>query len=274
MANNKLILANADLESLIGNLRGEVGEVITTWLLMRNLMANANQLRSDSLKADSENRDLKFLDILANKLSDELVGRLSELAEHKVGQLTFHFAASKLSRFHGETRAFNTYIIKTGIRDKRNRDVSHKQAPGQISEQRYLHIQYRVLLRAVALALRLMKRIDREVIGPASVFLWQKARAKRYNFTSPPRAGYLLVPYMNLSPEERLIVVQQEIAEEQDVWTMMSAVINGQASNIPVCKKWGVILLGDQAVPLGSYPLIKLDKISTKSDHGTLIAPK
>ena len=225
-------------------------------------MANASQLRSGDLKADSENRELRFLDVLANKLNDELVGRLSELAEHKIGQLTFHFAALKLGRFSTEVAAFTAYIIKTKIRDKRNRDVSHKQAPGQTSDQPYLHIKYRVLLGAIALALRLMKQIDRHVLGPASVFLWQQGRKKRYHFLVPPKAGYMILPYVNLAPDVRLTIVQQELAESREVFSEIPTMINGQPATILACKKWGVIALGNRLMALPTYPLIKLDNVS------------
>jgi hypothetical protein len=60
-------------------------------------------------------------------------------------------------------------------RARRSIHVSHKQLPGEKANQNYLHIEYRILLRAVALALRLIKRIDRHVLGPSAPFVWKEA---------------------------------------------------------------------------------------------------
>jgi hypothetical protein len=215
MANDKLVLARTDADNLMANLRGEVGEVITTWLLMRHFISGARRVQSGELDKDLKNKNVQFANLLVDKLGDELVGRLSELAENKIGQLTFYSAARKLNLFENEAEAFTKYILKKKIRDKRNRDISHKELPGQKPGQKYLHIEYRVLLRAVALALRLMKKIDRHVIGPAAPFLWKEARKRRYEFLSPPHAGYMLIPYLNLTPDERTQIVQQELAENR-----------------------------------------------------------
>lgn len=168
MANERLKIARTDLANLVANLRGEVGEVITTWLLMRNFMAQAARLASGELEKDVANRDLLFLNLLADKLRDELIGRLSELAEAKVGQLTFYFAAKTVGRFAVEAAAFTDFVVKHRIRDKRNRDISHKQLPERWSDHRHIEIPYRILVRAVVLVLRLMKRMDRHVLGPAA----------------------------------------------------------------------------------------------------------
>jgi hypothetical protein len=160
-----------------------------------------------------------------------------------------------------EAEAFTAYILKTKIRDKRNRDVSHKQLPGEMQKQRYLHIEYRILLRAVARALRLMKRIDRHVLGPCAPFVWKEARKRRYDFLSPPRAGYLLVPYLNLSPDERVRIVLQELAEKRMSLTEETTMINGKPAKVLACKQWGVIVLGDVLLGLARYPLISLGNL-------------
>jgi len=277
MANDKLVLARTNIENLVSNLRGEVGEAITTWLLMRHFIASALQQQSGDIDKDVSNKNVQFAHLLGDKLSDELVGRLSELAEKKIGQLTFHFAARKLGLFEAEADAFTAYILKSKIRDKRNRDVSHKQLPGEANKQTYLHIEYRVLLRAVARALRLMKRIDRHVLGPCAPFVWKEARKRRYDFLSPPRAGYMLVPYLNLSPDERVQIVLQELAEKRTTLTEEPTMINGKPAKILACKQWGVIVLGNVLLGLGSYPLIKLDNLQmgeSGDDEGVPAEPR
>jgi hypothetical protein len=264
MANDKLTLAQADATSLLGNLRGEVGEVITAWLLMRHFIAHYQRLRTGDPAKDFGNREAEFHQLMSDKLADELVGRLSELAEQAIGQLTFYFAARKMNALLDEVAAFEKYITNTKIRSKRNQDVSHKMFPGAKGAPKLLPpITYKVLLRAIAMALRLMKRFDRKMLGPAAVFLWREGRKKRYVFLTPPRAGYMLVPYLNLSHEDRIRIVQMELAEGKEVWTELATTIDGQPAKVLACTRWGVIVLGDCLLALDSYPLIKLDSLST-----------
>jgi predicted transcriptional regulator len=217
MANEKLKLAQTDIENLLANLRGEIGEVITGWLLMRHFVVGAHRLRTGDLQKDFADSNIRFASVMADKLSDELVGRLSELAEKKIGRLTFYFAARKINALTDEVSDFEKYIIKSKIRDKRNQDIAHKQFPGAKSPPIYLLIPYHTLLRAVAFSLRLMKRIDRRVLGPSAPFLWREARKRRYEFLSPPRVGYMLVPYFNLSPEDRNRIALLEEAEGKQI---------------------------------------------------------
>ncbi len=62
----------------MGNLRGEVG-VVTAWLLLRHFMAESLKLRSEDPATDLANKELAFLWLLAEKLRNDLIGRLSEL---------------------------------------------------------------------------------------------------------------------------------------------------------------------------------------------------
>jgi hypothetical protein len=269
MANERVVLAGTDIGNLMGNLRGEVGEVITSWLLMRHFIGAGKRLESGDLGRDIQDKNIRFSHLMADKLSDELVGRLSELSENKIQQLTFYSAARKLKHFDKEVAAFTDYIVKTKIRDKRNRDVSHKQLPSKKTNQKYPHIEYRILLRAVALALRLIKRIDRHVLGPSAPFLWKEARKRRYEFLSPPRAGYMLVPYLNLSADERIRIVLQEPTEKRTVLTEEPTTFNGQPATVPACKQWGVIVLGNRLMGLEVYPLINLGSVSTEAPQET-----
>lgn len=263
MSKTKLRVSNTDLDNLVSNLRGEVGEVITTWVLLRRFH-NTAQVIERKHKDGSDNPDARFVHLMADKMQDELVGRLSELAENKIGQLTFHFAAVKLGKFSTDTTEFTKWIIKTKIREKRNRDISHKQLPEKWTDHRPLNVQYRHIVRAVALALRLMKRIDRHLLGPAAPFVWREARKRRYDFMSPPAAGYMLIPYLNLSPEERALIVMQELAEGKKSLSKFPTIIDGKPGHILACKQWGVILAGDRLLGLARYPLVSLENITTE----------
>lgn len=261
VSNHKRKIANTDLDNLVGNLRGEVGEIITAWVIMRQLMARSRQLASTDPAKDMANPQYTFLNLLVDKLRDELVGRLSEIAEKTVGQLTFYFAARKLQAFECEADTFEKYIVKQAIRRKRNRDVSHKELPEKWSDHRDLYIPYKVLVRAVAMALRLMKQIDRKVLGPSSPFCWREARKRRYTYMSPPRAGYMLVPYMGLSPDDRVRILQEELREGAQAWTEMDTTINGQPAKVLACKKWGIIAIEGRVIALAQYPLQQLKNI-------------
>ena len=263
MANDKLTLVQADAASLLGNLRGEVGEVITAWLFMRHFIVCSHRLSANDSEKDPANREVQFAQLMSDKLADELVGRLSELAERAIGQLTFYFAAQKMNVLLDKVTAFEKFIISTKIRSKRNQDVSHKAFPGAKGTPKILPpIPYKILLRGVAMALRMMKRFDREMLGPAAPFLWAEARKKRYEFLRPPRAGYMLVPYLNLKPEDRIRVVLLELAEGKEVWTELLTTIDGQPAKVLACKHWGVIVIGGRLLALDRYPLIKLDSLS------------
>ena len=264
MGNKKLRVINTETDNLVSNLRGEIAEVVTTWILMRHFMTSAASLQTDDITKDLGNPDLAFLYVLKDKLEDELVARLSELAEQKIGRLNFYFAAEKLGKFHPEVADFDKYVEKNGFRKKRNQDISHKELPEKWDDHRApLHIPYGTILRAVARALRLMKRIDRHVLGPSAPYLWRETRKRRYKpIMSPPRVAYMMVPHFHLSGPDRVRIVQQEEAEGIQVWSEMSTTINGLSTKVLASRKWGVIMLGDeQYLPLEVYPLVDLASI-------------
>jgi hypothetical protein len=185
VSREKLHVKNTQLDNLISNLRGEVGEIITSWVLLRHMMASMRQLSSDDFGKDLANENLVFVSMLKTKLADEIVARLSELAEVKVGQLTFHFAATKLGKLDDEVRAFRTFITREKFQQKRNLDISHKVLPEKWAEHGPIVIPYRTLLRGVGHALRLMKKIDRIVLGPSAKYVWPEMRKNRYQLMNP-----------------------------------------------------------------------------------------
>ncbi len=260
MGNKKLRIINTETDNLVSNLRGEIAEVVTGWILMRDFMTKAASLQTDDVAKDLGNPDLAFLYVLKDKLEDELVARLSELAEEKIGRLNFYFAAEKLGRFHAEVSDFSKYIERNGFRHKRNQDISHKELPEKWEDHRApLHIPYRTIVRAIAAALRLMKRVDRFVLGPSAPYLWRETRKRRYRpILSPPRIAYLMVPHFHLTGEDRIRIVQEEEAEGIQIWSEMSTTINGLPTKVLASTKWGVLKFRDQFVALGAYPLVDL----------------
>lgn len=268
MGRIKLRIHNTPLDNLVSNLRGEVGEIIVTWILLRDLMAQANQLRTDDPKADMENHAFCTRNILADKLRDEIVARLAELAEEKIGRLTFYFVQQKRGKFDGEIKAFAGFVESNRFREKRNYDISHKELPEQWTDHKLIHIPYFTILKGVAMALRVMKRIDRSVLGPSAPYLWSEMRKKRYEQMSSLKTGYLLLPYLRLSDQQRIDIIKQESAEGKEVWVDMPTKIDGIEVKVKACKEWGVVLLGERTIVLEQYPLQSISDISFNATEG------
>ncbi|MCX6983178.1 MAG: hypothetical protein NT118_00315 [Lentisphaerae bacterium] len=217
MSNNKLRIHNTDIDILISNLRGEVGEIISTWVMMRSFMAQANRLRTNDALKDLENAPLVTLDILTDKLEDEIVSRLAELAEHKVGRLTFHLAHLKLNALEKETSAFTHFIKKNRFEEKRNYNISHKVLPEKWTDHKSIIIPYPIIVRGIVAALRLIKKIDTIHRGPYAKYQWREMRRRRYKLVYPAKVRYMLMHYILPSPDDQMRIIQEEISEGRDV---------------------------------------------------------
>jgi hypothetical protein len=190
--------ARTDADALVGNLRGEIGEEITTWILLRHIMSQRRAIRSDHPGTDLKNPELAFLNLLADRLNDDLVASLSELAEEKIGRTNFHFAEVKLGIAFDSARRFRKFVEKHQFKQKRNQHIAHKEQPEQWLDQGLIPIQikYQTLLKALALAVRAMKAIDAIHIGPTAPYLWAEVRKKRYELLLPGKVGYILLPHI------------------------------------------------------------------------------
>lgn len=264
MSRQKARVVNTEVDNLVSNLRGEVGEIIISWTLLRQTMCDARALHTPDLVSDMSNPTLVRLEILAAKLRDEIVARLSELGEKKIGRLTFYFAKVKLGVLEAETAAFARFIEKTGLSRKRNHDISHKELPEKWTDHRYHHIPYSVVTRGVAFAMRLMKQIDRHYLGPSSPFLWAELRKKRYTPTAPPRVGFLLLPHMRLPALTRARIIAEEEREGKDVWSEMTTKVDGVPTMVKVSREWGAVLLHGGILMLNDYPLNSLESITSE----------
>lgn len=162
MSHEKLRIHNTPLDNIVANLRGEVGEITQSWLLMRRLMAAAAPRAKEEGVDELGDPELNALYALRDRLEGDMVARLAELAEPKIGRLTFYFASKKLKdRFDPEVETFSRFIRKYRFTEKRNAEISHKELPEQWSNRAPIHIQYPMLLKALALATRLMPRRGR-----------------------------------------------------------------------------------------------------------------
>lgn len=268
MSHKQLRIHKTDLDNLISNLRGEVGEIISTWILMRIIMGEANNLRTSDIEKDLANSRLSLLDNLIDKLSDEIIARLSELAEQKVGRLTFHFAQMKLVKFEREVKVFERFIKKNRFHKKRNYDISHKELPEQWSDHKNIHIRYITLLKGMVIALRLMKKFDIEVLGPSARYMWREMRRRRYSPTSPAKVGYMLLPYFWPSEDDRLKIIQEEMREGRQVWEDMQIKVNGVETNIKACGRWGAIAVPGHPILLVD-PFVELTSIEFPSEDNS-----
>jgi hypothetical protein len=273
MSKEKLRLFNTETDNLVSNLRGEVGEVITTWILMRYFLTKARELSTGDVAKDMSNEASAMLWLIVDKLEDELVGRLSELGEEKIGRLNFFFAVRKLGKLEHEASSFTKLVSKNKLREKRNYDISHKELPEKWEEHRHISIPYRSLLKAIVAALRLMKKIDRIALGPAAPFLWREARKRRYRMMNPPRAAYMMVPYLRLSGSDRCQIVIAEHEEGREVWSAMPTTVNGVQTHILACRTWGVLHLGDRLFALDHYPLQELSGMTFAEPSGSAGTP-
>jgi len=230
-------------------------------------MVETNKLQTLDIEKDLNNPQLSMLSVLVDKLNDEIVARLSELAEQKVGRLTFHFAGIKLDAFENEIKEFEDFIEKNRFREKRNYDISHKELPEKWSDHKSINIPYSKIVVAIAKALELMKKIDDVFLGPSAKYLWQEMRRKRYKSTYPVRVSYMLLPYFWLSHDIRGKIIQEEMKRGMKVWDDMKVKVNGVETTIKACGKWGAIILGRQLMILDES-FVELSEISfpTKQD--------
>ncbi len=250
MSNKKLRIHNTDIDNLISNLRGEDGEIISTWVMMRGFMAQAARLRTNDILKDLENAQLVTLDTLKDKLEDEIVSRLAELAEEKVGQLTFHFAHLKLNALEKETSDFTRFMKKNRFEEKRNYDISHKQLPEKWTDHKSISIPYLTIVGGIVAALQLMKNIDTIHQGPRAKYQGREMRRRRYKLVYPAKVGYMLMPYLWLSPDERMRIIQEEISEGRNVWKNMPIKINGKETIVKTYGEFGAIVLGRRVILL------------------------
>ena len=196
MADSRVRLKKTNPEVLIGNLRGEVGEAITNWIILRQLIGSANHLQTNNIQADMKNESLAFINAVRDRISNDLVLTLAELSEQKIGQTTFYFASEKLGTLQGEVQEFRRFIVMNKLKEKRNREIAHREQPEEWPQKGDIRITYATLTVAVAKAIRLMKKIDSEFLGKEAFVQWQKMRAMRYDLAMPARAKYLLLPHM------------------------------------------------------------------------------
>ncbi len=266
MSNDKHKLHNTELDNLISNLRGEVGDILLTWKLYIRLRRNARRFYTPDIQKDLSNPDLALIEIMIDKLEDEIISRLSELAEIEIGQLTFYFAQQKLQDkvdLGPMVSEYKKFIDKERFKDKRNQFISHKQLPEKWTEHRFINISVPTIGKAVALAVKLMILIDKVFLGPSAIYLWREVLKKKTAPMRPLHANFLVLPYMKLDRATRGIIIKKEIEAKLPVWEAVRAKVDGVERDVIICKKWGAILLDSHTILLcDDYPLLELHEIN------------
>lgn len=255
-----------NVDNLISNLRGEIGEIVDSWILMREIFITTQKIRTGDIKKDFSSPEYLKLLRIADKLKSDIIARLSELSEKKVGQINFHFASQKINTLIKETKNYQDFIKEKKFMNLRHEYISHKKLPATWEEHR---APYRIsdltILKGIAKALILMKGFDQVYLGIRSKFLWYEMRKKRYDF-SMSGSGYTLLPYLKLPEKIRIYIAEIEESEGKSIWEDDSVNINGHLTPIKLYKELGLIKIGSNLIALPEYPIIGMKNIDFVND--------
>jgi hypothetical protein len=241
MSHPKLRTLRTSEDNLVANLRAEVGDIVSTWVLYRAVQAQRFADSSGDLEKDFADPRLAALRLVEEKLRNAMIAQLSELGQRKIGRANFHFAAVKLGRFDSEVDRYAALVERRRLTEKRNLEISHVELPEQWEEHAPFVVPDQSIAKCLGMTLRIMKKIDRHRLGPSSPFLWREVRKKRYELTMPGKIAYMLLPYMRVSDEARSQIVREEESEGRQVWTEMEATVQGRPATLRVAQKWGIL---------------------------------
>lgn len=191
------LLKQTEPEKLISLLRGEIGEIIQSWVVLNIYDFKAHELQTDDIMADMKNKNLQLLNLVRSKFREDIVARLSELSSSKHGRLNFHFAADKFKVQKEEVQKFTFYLKEKNIIFHRNKNIAHKEISprwDQIDPRPF--IRKSVLLRSIGWAVSIMKQFDKTYYGEDYQKIWKEERKKRYEMKMPAAPKYMLLPYI------------------------------------------------------------------------------
>ena len=191
------LLNETDPEKLVSLLRGEIGEIIQSWVVLNIYNVKASELQTEDLQADMKNQNLNLLNLVRSKFRDDIILRLSELSSSKHGRLNFHFASDKFKIQKQEVNEFKKYLQEKHLIFRRNKNIAHKQMSpkwGQIDPRPF--ISNSALVKAIAWAISIMKNFDKVLFRDNYKLLWKEERKKRYELDMPAAAKYMLLPYV------------------------------------------------------------------------------
>ena len=190
------IFDKTDIAVITSALRGEIGDIIETWTLYRDLHDTCQSLRSENIEIDLKNQELLKIRVIKKKLKNQIISALSELAEKKYGQITFSFACNKLGCYQQDCITYQEFIKANDFKSQRNEFISHKNLPPKFEDWKGEYkISNLTIVKAIAKAIILMKNIDKEILGPEFNFMWHTTRKYRYNYTMSGKVKHILLPY-------------------------------------------------------------------------------
>jgi hypothetical protein len=197
----KTVLERIDVDNLISNLRGELGTVIESWTLLREYAILTNQLATNmSYSQFLENRnssEFNKRNIIKKKFADDIISKLSELAQESNRHLNFFLATQKMDKLNSEFNEYQDFIVNNNFKIRRNEFISHKNLPLTWAGHKAAYsIPYKTIIKAIAKALILMKKIDDIHIGANASLNWRKLRASRYSYDIAARARYMNMYYV------------------------------------------------------------------------------
>jgi len=218
---------------------------------------------------DMDNRNLWFLESIIDKLENDIISRLSELAKPvRRGRINLENAKNQLKRVgmndcSCEIEAYRDFVNCHRFEEKRNREISHKKFVLEWKDEKApIHVPYKNLLRTIAFLLRAAKRIDLEVYGEIhSKFMWRELRGRRYTSTMLPFAEYMIAQHIRLPQSIRARIIEREIHEGKFHQKLLDVEVNGVNVQVYASKKWGAINLGGHLLILEHYPLQSITKI-------------
>ena len=112
MSKKKPLTAEIDRILLVSALRGEVGDIITTWTALGQLIDECKRLKSGDPNKDIWNDELANKRWLADKLRDEIISRLAELGNKKTGRINFYSVALWLKKIEKNADVYNAFMKK------------------------------------------------------------------------------------------------------------------------------------------------------------------
>lgn len=80
---------NTEIDNLTGNLRGEIGEIIQSWTLMRELIFEIKKLSSNDFMIDSQNNQLSKLRLLKKNAKMKLLQHYQSWERKNIVELIF-----------------------------------------------------------------------------------------------------------------------------------------------------------------------------------------
>jgi len=251
-----------DIDLILTNTRGEIGDLILNWVLIQDSYKIVSDAKRDQEDYSLDFKPTSWFEIIQDKLIDDTISRISELSESKISQVTFYCASRKLNRLAEETKKFRNYLDKNSFVARRNRYISHKEMPKDWGKALIPpNIPFYKITKALAIALSLQKKFDELYLGPSSRYLWKEMRGKRYTLMYPMKPFYYLLPHLSLTNEQRLQIFKEEYESGIVQIEMIDTILNKVKAKIPCNRKWGIIIIGNKALALDQYPLIELKSI-------------